>query len=202
MRQVTMDWPFWDGEHPLAARERRQDVVVQVGGHLDHPAGVAGGADAAALAGEAHEALGGAVVAPDSCEAVGQDAASQVCPEVLLDPARHALAPWLGLGGPGQEGLEVVLDDRVEGCGGGPAAAVDGGEAVGRGGVGVVGEPTARRGPGRARGCDGAHAAEGSIPGGARPWPDAPRPAGPALLLSGLIQLPFSGLSAAESENG
>jgi hypothetical protein len=35
------------------------------------------------------------------------------CPEVLLDPPRHDLAPWVGLGGPGQEGLEVVLDDGV-----------------------------------------------------------------------------------------
>jgi hypothetical protein len=52
--------PLRQGEHPLAERQRRQDVVGQVGGHLHHAAGVAGGADAAALAGEGDEALGGA----------------------------------------------------------------------------------------------------------------------------------------------
>jgi hypothetical protein len=109
--------PLGDGEHPLPDRERRQDLVVQVGGDLDHPAGVAGGADAAALAREGHEALGGAVVAPDSGEAVGQDAAAEVGAEVLLDPARHALAPRVGLGGPGQEDPDVVLDNGVEGRG-------------------------------------------------------------------------------------
>jgi hypothetical protein len=106
------------------------------------------GADAATLAGEGHETLGGAVVTPEAGEAVGQDAAAQVGAEVLLDPARHALAPWVSLGGPGQEGLEVVLDDGVEGRGGGPAAAVDRGGAGGRGGMSVGVEPTARRGPG------------------------------------------------------
>jgi hypothetical protein len=140
--------PFGDGEHPLADRQRRQDVIVQVGGDLHHSPGVARGAHAAALAGEGYEALGGAVVAPDPGEAMGQDAAAQVGPEVLLDPARHALAPWVGLGGPGQESLEVVLDDGVQGRGGGPAAAVDCGGAGGRGGMSVGVEPTARRGPG------------------------------------------------------
>jgi hypothetical protein len=128
-----------DGEHPLADRQRRQDMIVQVSGDLAHAPGVAGGADAAALAGEGHETLGGAVVAPDAGEAVGQDAAAKVGAEVLRDPARHTLAPWVGLGGPGQEGLEVVLDDGVEGRGGRSTAAVDGGEAGGRGGMSVVG---------------------------------------------------------------
>jgi hypothetical protein len=79
---------------------------------------------------------------------MGQDAAAQVGAEVLLDPARHALALWVGLGGPGQEALEVVLNDGVEGRGGGTAAAVNGGEAGGRGRISVVADPTARRGPG------------------------------------------------------
>jgi hypothetical protein len=137
-----------DGEHPLADRQRWQDVVIEMSGDLHHAAGVARRADAATFAGEGHEALGGAVVAPDAGEAVGEDAAAEVGPEVLLDPARHALAPWLCLGGLGQEGLEVVLDDGVEGCGRRPAAAVNGGEAGGRGRISVVADPTARRGPG------------------------------------------------------
>jgi hypothetical protein len=105
--------PLGDGEHPLADRQRRQDVVIEMSGDLHHAPGVAGGADAATLAGEGHEALGGAVVAPDAGEAVGQDAAAEVGPEVLLDPPRHALAPWISLGDLGQESLEVVLDDGV-----------------------------------------------------------------------------------------
>jgi hypothetical protein len=70
--------PPGNGEHPLADRQRRQDVIVQVGGDLDHPPGIAGRADAPAFAGEGHEALGGAVVTPDAGEAVGEDAAAQV----------------------------------------------------------------------------------------------------------------------------
>jgi hypothetical protein len=115
--------------------------LVRKASDLDHASGVAGGADAAALAGEGHEALGGAVVAPDPGEAMGQDAAAKIGTEVLLDPVRHPLATWVGLGDPGQEGLEVVLDDWVEGRGRGPAAAVDGGEAGGRGGMRVPPSP-------------------------------------------------------------
>jgi hypothetical protein len=44
---------------PLAERQRRQHVIGEVGGHLHHAAGVAGGANAAALAREGDEALGG-----------------------------------------------------------------------------------------------------------------------------------------------
>ena len=53
--------PLRQGEYPLADGQRRQDVVGEVGGHLHHAAGVAGGADAAALAGEGDGALGGAL---------------------------------------------------------------------------------------------------------------------------------------------
>jgi hypothetical protein len=55
--------PLRQGEHPLAERQRRQDVVGEVGSDLHHAAGIAGGAHAAALAGEGDEALGGARVA-------------------------------------------------------------------------------------------------------------------------------------------
>ena len=50
---------FGHGEHPLADGQWGQDVVGEVGGDLHHAAGVAGGADAAALAGEGDEALRG-----------------------------------------------------------------------------------------------------------------------------------------------
>ena len=58
--------PLRQGEHPLGDGQRRQDVVDEVGGHLHLAAGVAGGADSAALAGEGHQPLGGARVAAES----------------------------------------------------------------------------------------------------------------------------------------
>ena len=54
------------GRTPTGGGQRRQDVVDEVGGHLHHAAGVAGGADSAALAGEGHQPLGGARVAAES----------------------------------------------------------------------------------------------------------------------------------------
>ena len=72
-------------------------------------AGITGGADAAALAGEGDQEVG---------------------TEVSLHPARHALAVGIRLGGFSQDGLEGVLDDGVERRGRGVAAPVDGGEAI------------------------------------------------------------------------
>ena len=102
-----------------------------MGGDLDHAAGVAGGADASAFAGEGDESLGRACVAADPGEAVGQDAAAEVGAEVALDPVRDAVALRIGVGGAGEEGLEVVLHDRVERRGRGLSAAVHGREAAG-----------------------------------------------------------------------
>lgn len=53
-------------------------------------------------------------VASDTSESVGQDAASQVRSEVSLDPGRHAPAFGVLVPCRGEEGLEVVLHDRVE----------------------------------------------------------------------------------------
>jgi len=105
--------PLRQGAHPLAERQRRQDVVAEVGGHLHDAARVAGGADAAALAGEGDEPLGGARVAADAGEAVGKDAAAEIGAEVGLHPARHAVAVGIGLGGVGQEGLEETRPPRA-----------------------------------------------------------------------------------------
>ena len=73
-----------------------------------HGPGAAGGADAAALAGEGHEALGGAGVAADAGEAVGENAAAQVGAEVVLDSVGYVLAYGVGVGGLGEESPEVV----------------------------------------------------------------------------------------------
>jgi hypothetical protein len=69
----------------------------------------------------------------------------------------------------GEEGLEVLLDERVERCGGGVAAAVDGGEAVGPRRCRRLREGTAGSGPAGAgrRGSD-----DGAAAGGALEWRD------------------------------
>jgi hypothetical protein len=74
-----------------------------VGGHLHHTAGVAGRADAATFAREGYEALGGARVAADAGEAVGEDAAAEVGAEVVLDPLWDAIAIGVGRCGVGKE---------------------------------------------------------------------------------------------------
>jgi hypothetical protein len=169
VRQEGAD-PFRQGEHPLAERQRWQHVIGEVGGHLHHAAGVAGRADAATFAGEGHEALGGARIAADAGEAVGEDAAAEVGPEVVLDPLWEALAIGVGRCGVGEEGFEVVLDERVEGCGGGVAPAVDGSDAVGPRRCRRLREGAAGRGPAGAGRRARRHADQGAAAGGAMEW--------------------------------
>jgi len=92
-----------------------QNVIREVGGELRHAPGVAGGADAPALAGEGDQSLVATVLAAGPGEPVGEDAAAQVGSEVLLDPPWNTVAQGIDLRGPGKEGLQVVLNDRVQG---------------------------------------------------------------------------------------
>ena len=69
--------PFGQGEHSLPHRSPRKDMVDQMGDGLRHAAGVARGADAAALAGEGDEEVMAAVVAAGAGEPIGQDTALQ-----------------------------------------------------------------------------------------------------------------------------
>jgi len=110
-------------EDPLAHGQGRQDVIVEVGGDLHPAAGVAGGADAAPLAGEGDEAFGAAVAAASAGEAMGEDAAGEIGAEVVLDPGGYGVTDRFGVG---EEGLEVVLDDGVERGGRGLPAPIDG----------------------------------------------------------------------------
>jgi hypothetical protein len=57
---------------------------------------------------------------------VAEDAAAQVGAEVVLDPAGDAVAVGVALLGEGEERLQVVLDDRIEGSGGRTPRAVEG----------------------------------------------------------------------------
>lgn len=111
-------------------------MIGEVGGELRHAADVARGADPPALAGEREQAFVAAVGTAGAGESVGEDAAAQIGPEVLLDPRRNAMAQGIGLGGLSEEGLEVVPDNWVKGCGSGL--------------VGPVGRP--RRSPVRSTG--------------------------------------------------
>ena len=88
-------------------------MVGKVGGDLAHAAGVAGGANATALARERDQPFVATVLTASPSEAVGQDAALEVAPEVALDPLGHAKAHGVGSGLPSQKGLEVVLGDLV-----------------------------------------------------------------------------------------
>jgi hypothetical protein len=158
--------PLWQGEDPLAERQRWQHVIGQVGGHLHHAPGVARRADAAALAGEGDEALGGARIAADAGKAMGEDAAAEVGAEVVLNPLRDAVAIEVG----GEEGLQVVLCQGVKRRGGRITAAVDGGEAVGPRRCLGMREGTAGSGPAGAGRRGRGHAADGAAAGGATEW--------------------------------
>lgn len=72
-------------------------------------------------------------VAADAGEAMGEDAAADAGAEVCLDPLWDAVAIEIGRCGVGEEGFEVVLDERVEGYGGGIAAGGGTEGAVGDG---------------------------------------------------------------------
>ena len=114
------------GQHPLSDGEVRDHLVGQVRRHLRHAPGVAGRAHPPTLAGEGQEPVMPAVRAAHTGKAVRQDAAPQVASKVALHPRRDA--PAHGVGGLhlGEEGLQVMLDHRVQGRLGGAAGAIDG----------------------------------------------------------------------------
>ena len=77
-----------DREHPLPCGDVWQHVVGEVSGDLAHAPGVARRADASALTRERNQPLVAALLATGPGEAIGQDAALQVAPEIPLDPLR------------------------------------------------------------------------------------------------------------------
>jgi len=87
------------GEHPLPERRGGKHAIRQVGGPLRHAAPTAARAEAAALAGEGHEALETAAVAAHAGEAVGEHAAGEKPPQLGLDEGRHADPVAMDAGG-------------------------------------------------------------------------------------------------------
>jgi hypothetical protein len=79
-------------QHPLAHRDGQQDTVHETRRALGHAPAAAARAEAAALAGEAHEPLEGAVPTAEPRKAVRQHAARQEVPELLLHELRQAVA--------------------------------------------------------------------------------------------------------------
>ncbi len=115
-----------NGEHPLPYRKRRQDMIDEMGGGLDHAAGITGRTYSPAPAGVRHQKVVATAGTPCSCESMSENATTQVGPEVALDPRGDAVSHGIGLGSLCEEGLEVVLDQRIERRPGGTAPAVDG----------------------------------------------------------------------------
>jgi hypothetical protein len=103
-----------NGEHPLAHRKRRQDIVDEMSGGLDHTAGITRRTYSPTCAGERHQKVVATTGTPSSCESVSENAAAQIGPEVVLDPRGDAASHGVRLGGLCEEGLEVVLDQRIE----------------------------------------------------------------------------------------
>jgi X-Pro dipeptidyl-peptidase len=102
-------------EDPLPDGQPGEHLVGEIGGHLGHAPCVAGGADAATLATEGDEPLVAAGVTASAGKAVSQDPAAEVGSEIALDPGRDAATHGNLVLGRSEEGLQVVLNDGVEG---------------------------------------------------------------------------------------
>ena len=90
-----------------------EDAVDEVRGGVDHAAGAAGGAEAAALAGESDQVVAAAGRAMDAAEAAFQETTVEKATEFADDEARQVSAVGIGCDA-GQEGLQVGRQDVVE----------------------------------------------------------------------------------------
>ena len=77
------------GQHPLAHRQARENVVCEMRRRLHHASRVARGAYASAFAGEGHEVVVRAVGAAGAGKAVGENAALQILGKRLAH-----VSPW------------------------------------------------------------------------------------------------------------
>ena len=113
-------------------------MVDEMGRGLDHTARIAGRTYSPAPAGERHQKIVATAGAAGASEAVRENTATQVGSEVSLDPRGDAVPHGVPLGGLCEEGLEVVLDQRIERRLGRTAAPVDGATVRRRGRMGWV----------------------------------------------------------------
>jgi hypothetical protein len=80
---------------------------------LRHATAAAARTEPASLTRERHEALEGAALAPNACEASTERSTRQELAELALDEAGKAAAV-AALGGLAQEGFEIVADDAMK----------------------------------------------------------------------------------------
>src|SRR5439155_887989 len=100
-------------EDPLAHRHRRKDVVDQVCGVRRHAAAAAARTEAPSFAGERHEPLERAVVAPNPRKAARERAAGQELAELALDEPRQTV-PVAVIVGLAEERFQILADDAME----------------------------------------------------------------------------------------
>ena len=100
-------------EDPLAHRHRRKDVVDQVCGVRRHAAAAAARTEAPSFAGERHEPLERAVVAPNPRKAARERAAGQELAELALDEPRQTV-PVAVIAGLAEERFQILADDAME----------------------------------------------------------------------------------------
>ena len=128
-------------EHPLAHRHPGQHLVDQARRRSGHAPAAAGGAEPPLLAGKGNGPARPAVLTPGAHEPVGQNAAFEVGPHLLLDLERQSV---LGRSGLLEKGFQMPGEDLVEGLLFRFAATVLGwADRCGRHGAG----PTAMGGP-------------------------------------------------------
>ena len=99
-------------EDPLAHRHRRKDVVDQVCGVRRHAAAAAARTEAPSFAGERHEPLERAVVAPNPRKAARERAAGQELAELALDEPRQTV-PVAVIVGLAEERFQILADDAM-----------------------------------------------------------------------------------------
>lgn len=102
------------GEDPLPDRNEQKHAADEIRREFGHSASAARGKERAALAREGDETIGRAMGAVDAAEAVRGVAAREEAAQLVLDVARQAPAAVLVLE-PGEERLQVLADERVQG---------------------------------------------------------------------------------------
>lgn len=103
--------PLRHGDHPLPHGHRGNDAVDEMRSCLCHPAAVAGGTDAAALAGESHDKTLPARSTACPAESEAEDAAGEVRRQLPFDMRRNGLLSDRPILDPA---FEVLCDDLVK----------------------------------------------------------------------------------------
>jgi hypothetical protein len=113
-------------QDPLAHGQRREDVIDQARHGLCPSCNARRMAETAAFAGERNEKIMPTVRAAGACKTVGKDAAFEVAAELAFHIGRHAQPVPVVFTRECEVGLQVLLDDLVEGGLLGMAATIRG----------------------------------------------------------------------------